>query len=431
MSIKLGGSNMRLWHLILHEIRYRKLNFAMGVLGVVVAVGCTCGLLMMLGRHDVQAEQLVAQKQKATNDMMLRMQDEMRKVSLRMGYNMMIVLKGQSLEEIYAADAPVKYMPEAYGDRLAEAKLQTINHILPALQRRMEWTERGGRKVMLNGVRGEVYVQDKSQRPILESVAKGTMVVGSELARSEKLQVGQKVTLMGREFTIAGVQPGRGSKDDVAVWINLGEAQEILHKEGSINAILALECECSEERLAAIRKEVGRILPDTEVVEFSLLANARAEMRNKAADAAKAAAAQERKGQLALRRQRQSLAKIVIPLAVVGSALWIALLALGNVRQRNSEIGILRAIGLRCEQVLLVLLGKALLMGLIGAIAGYAAGALAASVQQAAGVKAVWFAQPRLLALSLVGAPLLACAASLLPAMLAVYQDPALMLRED
>ena len=423
---------MRLSHLIIQEIRYRKLNFALGVMGVVVAVGCSVGLLVLLRQHDWRTEELIAAKEKTTREAMLRMQDEMRRVSLRMGFNMMIVLRGQSLEEIYANEAPTKTMPEEYGDRLAKAKVATINHVLPVLQQKCMWEEYG-RAVLLNGVKGEVYIQSKEQTPLLEKVAAGMMVVGSELSRSLGLKAGQRVKLMGREFTIAGVQPGRGSKDDVAVWINLGEAQQILGKAGLINAILALECECSDDRLVAIRKEVGRILPDTEVIEFSLLANARAEMRNKAAAVANAAVDQERKNRLELRRQREMLAKLLIPLVLAGSGLWIAMLMLGNVRQRSPEIGVLRAVGLRGQQILFVFLGKALMMGLIGAMGGYVVGITAAGFLQEGGSQMGmrWLMRPGMLGVSLAGAMVLAAAASWVPAMLAANQDPAVMLRED
>jgi len=421
---------MRLWHLILQEIRYRKLSFALGVMGVVVAVGCSVGLLVLLREYDRRTEELISIREKETHGAMLRMQDEMRRISLRMGFNMMIVLQGQSLEQIYANEAPIKYMPEEYGDRLARAKVATINHVLPTLQQKIQWEELG-RGVLLNGVKGEVYVQSKEQKPLLETVAAGTIVVGSELSRTLALEKGSKLKLMGREFTIAGVQPGRGSRDDVAVWINLKDAQELLNRPGLINSILALECECPGDRLAAIRGEVMRILPDTQVFEFSTLANARAEMRNRAAAVAAAAVQQERRNREDLRAQRETLAKVLLPMVIVGSGLWIAMLMLGNVRQRGAEIGLLRAVGLRSGQILFIFLGKAAAMGVIGAAGGYVAGIAIAGILRERRGGLGWLIRPDLLAISLGGAVLLAGVASWLPAMLAARQDPAVMLREE
>jgi putative ABC transport system permease protein len=140
-----------------------------------------------------------------------------------------------------------------------------------------------------------VYIQSKQQKPLLEPVAPGTMILGSELARSLKLKAGDKTQLMGREFTIAKINPERGNKDDITAWISLGEAQELLDKKGLINGILALDCTCDTvDRLGRIRGEIARILPDTQIIEFASQAIARAEARQRAAAEAEASIRREK-----------------------------------------------------------------------------------------------------------------------------------------
>ncbi|MBE3070075.1 MAG: FtsX-like permease family protein, partial [Planctomycetes bacterium] len=126
----------------------------------------------------------------------------------------------------------------------------------------------------------------------------------------------------------------------------------------------------------------------------------------------------------------------VVPLVVVGCIVWVGMLALGNARERRGEVGILRAIGLRAGRILAIFLARAVLVGLIGAAAGYAAGfavaaawdAIGSAAGDAVGVAALF--APWLLAAALVAAPLLAAVASLVPAMLAAREDPAVILRE-
>src|SRR5205085_1385632 len=134
-----------------------------------------------------------------------------------------------------------------------------------------------------------------------------------------------------------------------------------------------------------------------------------------------------------LRNQREALAALLVPSVLVGCAVWIGLLALANVRERGGEIGIFRALGLSSRQILCLFLGKALLTGLAGALLGYFAGAVSASLGHEALTRAEalqFFADPRLLLPVLLGAPLLAGLASSLPAPLATQQDPAVRLRE-
>jgi ABC-type lipoprotein release transport system permease subunit len=265
------------------------------------------------------------------------------------------------------------------------------------------------------------------------------MVLGYELHQGLKLKVGDKVKLMDREFTVHKLQPQRGDKDDITVFINLKEAQEMLDKRGLINAMLALECHCAADRLSQIRAEIGHYLPDTQVLEYASKALMRAEARNLAERNAKqavqrakaegqAAVAQVEKERAQLRQEREQYAAVVVFVAVLGSALWIALLTLGNVRDRKSEIGILRALGVRSRQVLALFVGKAVLMGVLGAALGFTAAVVVGMVNAPGAPPPIDLA---VLGAMLLAAPVLAALASLAPALLAAQQDPALVLHEE
>jgi len=424
---------MNLGHLILREIRHRKFSFLLGVLSAAIAVGCLVGELAILEKHDMRTHQILAAREAQTRQEMAKLEDDYRKLMLKMGFNVLILPKDQSLSDLYADDFATRYMPEEYATRLASSRVATINHILPSLQQKVKWPEYD-RTVLLMGVRGEVYIQSQQQKPLLEPVAAGTMILGHELAQNLGLKPGHKATLLSRSFTVAKVNPERGNKDDITVWISLAEAQELLGKRGLINGILALDCTCDTlDRLGRIRPEITRILPDTQVIEYASQALTRAEARQRAATEAQAAIAREKEGRDKLRAAREATAALLVPAVALGSTLWIGLLALANVRERRGEIGIFRALGLRTHQILWVILGKALLIGIAGGGLGYLAGRLVGSrLPEAAGAPplAMAFLEPRLLGLVLVAAPLVALLASWLPALTAVQQDPAAVLRD-
>jgi len=425
---------MKLHRLVLREILHRRLSFALGVASASVAVACLVAALAVLQKHDARTEQIVAAKEVETQQQMAKLEDDYRKLMLKMGFNVLILPKDQNLSDLYADDFASKYMPEEYATRLARSRVVTINHILPSLQQKVKWPEHE-RTVLLMGVRGEVYLQSAQQKPLLEPVAPGTMILGHELARNLGLDAGSKTKLLGREFTIAKVNTERGNKDDITVWINLAEAQELLGKPGLINGILALDCTCDAlDRLGRIRPEIARILPDTQVIEYASQALTRAEARQRAATEAQASIQREKENRGKLRGEREALASVLVPVVMAGSAIWIGLLALANVRDRRGEIGILRALGLRSRQILLIFLGKAILIGLGGAGLGYIAGrAIGVLWREAPGAAPlhIAFVDPRLLLLVLVAAPLLAALASWLPAISAAQQDPAVVLREE
>lgn len=444
---------MRLSRLILREISFRKLNFALGALGVAVAVGCLMAEITFLRKHDLTTERIMAAKEAETKailaakeaktkEMMAKLEDDYRKITLKMGFNILILPKDQNLNDLYDEEKTPKYLPENYADKLAKSKVATINHVLPTLTQKVKWPEQS-RKIVLMGVRGEVYIQSRNQKPLLEEIKPDSMVVGYELHQSLKLAEGQKVKFMGREFTVTKLMEEKGNADDITLWIDLGQAQDLLGHKGQISAIMALECNCAQDRLAIIRAEIGALLPDTKVVEFASQALARAEARTRAAEQADASLAQEKANQetmLAqekanrdkLRHQRESFAAILVPTVLIGAGIWIALLTFSNVRDRRTEIGVLRAIGLRGTQVLGIFMGKAILMGMTGAVLGCAGGLVAGALWQQTPDAAMLgrLANPGLVIAVFAAAPLLAVLASWLPALQAAQQDPAIVLQD-
>jgi hypothetical protein len=429
---------MNVWRLAAREIGYRRLNFGLGALAVLVAVGCLVAELTLLRAHDVRAENIADSKEALTRDMVGRLQDDYRKMMKDLGYNLLILSKDQDLGEFYSLGHATRTMPEEYVARVANSKILTVQHLLPSLQQKLEWPEKKV-PIILMGTRGEVPLAHRDpMKPILAAVPPGEMIVGRVVADRVGLKKGDKTTLLGKEFLVRQAHPERGNEDDVTVWIDLEQAQEILGKPGEIHAILALSCFCAESNIEAIRKEIGEILDHkAQVIELSREAAIRRAARGRAEAHGDEALTAETAGRDQLRRERHAVAEWIVPLVVVGCIVWVGLLALGNARDRRGEIGILRAIGVRSIQVLTIFLARAVLMGLIGAVAGYVLGFAVAAVwdaresggQEAVGVAALF--GPGLLAAALVAAPLLSAVASLVPAMMAARQDPAVVLREE
>ena len=447
---------MKLAHLILREIASRKISFFASLLAVCASTCCVVASFGLLKDHKYDTEELLRKETRDEEERLkkytLRLaeltrkhEDETRKTMKNLGFNILILPKDQNLADLYAEDFASKYMPEEYVHRLANSKIVTINHLLPSLTQKMTWPEKK-RTVILIGVRGEVPLMHKDpKKPLLDAVPKGSAVLGYELHQSLGLSEGDKLTLLGEEFTIHKCYKARGNKDDISIWVDLARVQEMLRKEGKINAILALECNCSADRLPIIRKEIAAILPETQVIERGTRATARAEQRLAARRLAEKTLATEkqRKDETLLdRRQKrdrlyaelQSFTDTLIPLVLAGCALLIGLLAFLNVRERQAEVGILRAIGLRSSQIYFIFLSKALFIGVFGALVGLPLGHLVATWAgkiPATAQGELLKASADLFLLVLVTTPLVTLLASWIPTLLAVQQDPSNTLRES
>lgn len=450
---------MTIWRLVMHEIRHRRLNFLLSLLGVAVAVGSVVAaeVLMsrerqvtnaILSRKQIEVEQTMTARQKDVAEAGAALQDVMRKTMRELGFNILILPEDQDLSELHLNGTLSETMPESYVSKLASTSIVTVNHLLPTVTQKVRWNEREI-DVILHGTRGEVPILHASEKkPLLEAVPAGKMVVGCEIHRRLSLKVDDRVTFRGREFTISRLHPERGSTDDVSVWIDLAEAQELLGLQNLIHAILALECECAGDRITQIRAEIREILPGTQVIERYSQALTRAEARGRAKLAAEEALDKERQAgaaalesesasRAALESSHEQLASVLVPVGILSAAVWVGLLAFSNARQRCAEIGILRAIGLRASQIQRVFLTRAVLVGFGGAAPGILCGLILGQifaerselVPEAS--RLIDSGTLNIIAFSLVMAPVLSVVAAWLPAALVARQDPALVLQVD
>ncbi len=423
---------MRPSRLISREIRHRKLSFVLGVLSVAVAVACVVGQVTLLAGHDIRTEQLLGDQARITEARLARLTDEYRKLTLKLGFNVRILPKDQDLSDFYASGFAAKTMDEQFTTRLANADIITIRHLWPKLEQKVRWPERD-RLILLLGTRGETPSTTRTHRkkPLQTGIAPDRIDVGSHLG----LRKGESVTLMGRPFTVRRVLPEAGSRADITVWMDLTVAQELLGMTGRINEIRAVDCRCAWADIDMIREELQRVLPETQVILTRKTALVRAEARIMAATEKAEALAQQRADRDALKARNAAFAQVVSPLIVIACGVWICLLAVANTRARRSEIGILRAVGVRGRRIFGIFVARAMLMGLAGAAIGWIVGFIVAV--SLGGLDGRWWASAgRLFSLAtliaaIVGAPLLAAIASWAPTLAAAGQDPASVLCEE
>ena len=425
---------MKIWGMMWREIAFRKLNFGLALFSVSAAVACLVGTLTLLRADELRTDRLLAKKEAEVAKAGASLEDAIRRITKGLGFNIIILPEDQDLNEMHLEGSLSKQMPEEYVHRLAKSKIVTVNHLLPTVMKKLTWPETG-LSVVLYGTRGEVPIQHRDpKKPLLDTVPEGTMIIGHHVSQKLGLREGDETTLLGHKFSVGKIHGERGNIDDGTVWINLAKAQELLGMRNLIHAIQALECHCAGDRISQIRAEIAGILPGTQVIERGPPALARAEARDQARQSAEDALARAVANRRELRGQREAFAAVLAPLIWVGAAVWIGFLMLGNVRERRAEIGILRAIGFRSSQILLLFLGKAFLFGILGTLLGFVVGALAGASlgERTAGWESLKNPEvPIHFVLALGLAVALSVFASWIPALSAARQDPALVLQEE
>ena len=425
---------MSIWKMILGELLHRKGNFVSAVLSVGGAVACLIATLTLLRIDQAQTNALLAQKQEAVEAAGAQLEDAMRVITKGLGFNVIILPQDQDLNELHLEGSLSKTMPESLVDKLSQSDIVTVNHLLPTVVKKMTWEEHD-LPILVYGTRGEVPIMHRDpKKPLLDAVPRDQMIVGFEISQKLGLKEGDQTTLMGGNFTIIKTHEQRGNLDDSTVWVNLAQAQEMFGMQNLIHAIQALECHCAGDRITAIRKEIAGILPGTQVIERGPPALARAEARNTAKETAEAALEREKASRAAVRAQRERMASVVIPVVLVASAMWIAFLAYGNVRERRSEVGVLRAIGYSSGKISGLFLGKFLIVAMAGAVIGYVLGSFIGVTlgedQVDIGLIQNQFV-PTDLVIACGLALFLSTVGSWIPSMMAVKLDPAEILQRD
>jgi len=421
---------MTTFKLLLDEIRYRKINFVLMLLGVTVAVSLfVAGAAVVNGYHSESVEQF-EEMSKETEEALAVVEDETRKIMLKMGFNLKILHRDTNMNNFWSDGYSEHDMPQEYVDRLANSsQLTLVTHLVATLQRKITW---GDRKVLLMGYLPETpKAHEKAKKPMGFSIAPGTVYVGHNLGIDR--HEGDTLDILGKQFTIAKLLPERGTVEDITLAMHLSDAQQLLDEPDRINQILAIGCRCKSELLPEVRKQLEAVLPETKIYEVGPKALARVEQRSLVAKNKQQLLADLSTRRNERQQRMEAFAGIVTPLVVLAAAVWVGLLTLSNVRERRVEIGLLRALGRGSTRIAMLFLGKALLLGVVGGIVGFGVGTLLARIVlvDAMGISSGHYQIPyTMLSWSVLGAPVVCAMASYLPALSAVLQDPAIVLRD-
>ncbi len=381
---------MQIVRLIVKEILHRKVHFALGLLAVVTAVGLFVAFMTTA---------------RASNR-------ETAKLMLKAGFNLRIIPKETDMNTFLINGFSDHTMPAAHIDKIAQQKGFSYNHLLATLQQKISWRDM---TVIVTGLAPEICPPDRKKPPMSFEIKRGTAYVGFVIAEKLALAKADTIEINGTALTVVQCLSESGTVDDIRIQCHVEDAQAILNLPGRINEIQAVDCLCfvpTDDPLAILRSELAQLLPDAKVIQMSKLAEVRTKQR----------------------LLMKNYLSFIMTVVIVVCGVWVGVLAMLNVRQRESEIGIMRAIGYGSGKVVALLLGKAVVMGVCGAVLGFAVG-VALAIHFGPGIfeitaKAIK-ACYTLLYWSIAAAPVFAAIASFIPVTIAIAQDPADTLRKE
>ena len=383
---------MRTFGLILKEMLERKLNFLLSLLAIVIAAALFVAFFTT--------------GEASKNETIRLMRD--------IGFNLRIIPEKTNMEKFWQRGYSEETMPESHVYELASYEGISYAHLTAILQKKVIWQ---GREVFLTGIAPELATPGRKKPPMIFSIERGNVYIGFEIAQGLDLKKGDTIDIFGKTLTVFHSLSESGSEDDIRIYAHLHDVQRVLNMENRINEIKALQCLCiahdtNTNSLSLLRYQLARILPDAKVILIQNIASARESQRIMA---------------------ERYFGFIIIFVVVVCMA-WIGILAMLNVRERRQEIGIMRALGYSSTKIAVLFLGKAVFIGLIGAILGFGLGtALALKFGPVIFKVTASMITPqiKLLYWGVIASPAVCSLSVFIPAMTAVAQDPAVTLREE
>lgn len=375
-----------LLRLVISELRHRWSGAALGLIMIAVATSTVLLVAMLAESGERQT----------------------RRIQRDIGLNVIILPPGTDIDEYWMTGVATGSMQADVMDRLVDQDV--ANRLVPMLKQSIEIN---GHQAMLVGLEDEWYRRNRTMPDVFTTqVPLGSVVLGSAIARSLGAGQGDVVQVLGESMSVDRVLASTGTREDVAVHVTLADAQQLLDQASTLNEIQAIECHCAPgetDPLGRLRTALDPIIPGVTIIRREAAANARLQQRH----------------------QAERVLAVTSPLALLLCAGLVAALATMNMRERRVEIGLLHAVGRSGGFIGMLLLGRWIPIGLLGAVLGWvlamacatfiSPGLLPNGGQMAIPVSTFTFV--------LVLAPAGAISASAVPVAFALRRDPAEVLR--
>jgi len=204
------------------------------------------------------------------------------------------------------------------------------------------------------------------------------VLVGQKLAESLQVKTGDILSYRRADgtqgqFVIAGIVSGGGNEDN-AILASLPVVQQALNLKGKVSEIevsaittpendLARKAAANPERLSQAEREIWYCTAYVSSIAFQI----EEVVNNSSARPVRQIAESEGK----ILDKTQLLMLLITVLSLISAALGVSNLVSANVMERSREIGLMKALGAKNYEVILMILTETLIAGIAGGIVGY------------------------------------------------------------
>lgn len=233
------------------------------------------------------------------------------------------------------------------------------------------------------------------------------VLVGLNVRNELGLNVGQQITVEGRDFTVSGVLWETGGEEDNLVVFDRRVLGGLTGNTGTMNLIEVTAA--ATEMVDPLTKEIETAIPGAAVVSVKQSIEFTERANSSLADF--------------------GLAVTLLIVVIAGGVVMITMLT--AVKERQKEIGILRAVGYKQRHIATLVLLESLMLSTSGAVLGALGGLVGAAIlpRFVPGLSLGFVVEPFVLVAGVGVAYLVGLSAALYPAWRAAGLDPATALK--
>ncbi len=205
-------------------------------------------------------------------------------------------------------------------------------------------------------------------------------LVGINLAQKLGIKIGDTIKLKHNntkaQFKVSGILNSGEDKDDQII-ASLGPVQKLLNLEGKLNLITVSALSVPEDDLSRKSRRNPDALDSLEYDSWyctAYVSSIAYQIEENVPNAAVKPIWQVAAGEGAIIKKIQLLMMVVTIAALFASAMGISSLMSTTIMKRSKEIGLIKALGASSNEVYLLFLSEAIIIGIVGGLLGYVLG---------------------------------------------------------
>ena len=344
---------MKLYQIVMKDVRRRKNRILYASLGVVVGITTVIAVLTvaLAGQTNIYSQ---LEKYGANLMVMPAISD----IDIGLGG---LSLGTLAIGENYISEDRLPEIRHIADDMIRQAlNIEDEGDIVTMAPKLYMNTKVNGTSVIVVGV---VPPEERllktwwrvSQGKYLE--APGEALVGAIAAELLKFNVGDRLTFAGKEVTIVGILEETGSNEDYQVFVPLDTAQQAFDRDGLVSSI-DIRALCNACPTSDIASAINENMAGIRAVAVTQIAETEMGMLEK------------------LSGFLFALAAITLAVGCFGVVNTMT----ASVHERIKDIGIMKAVGASRNQIMKIFFYEAIIIGVAGGLLGYVAGTLLAYI---------------------------------------------------